>query len=114
MEVEEMMLRKLFMALVAVPFLLLGGCKGILEAGTADGNYVKAAVEIDPFKGKRADPNATSCGRAKLTLEKGQEFDGEAFDTDNDGQPDKFLPDEGQKTGFGVTDGRTWYEMKLE
>jgi len=108
------MLRKLFMVLVTVPFLLLGGCKAVLEKGDADGSYIKAGVVIDPFKGKRADPTATSCGRAKLTLENGQEYDGEAFDEDDDGKPDKFLPDADQKTWFGVTDGRTWYDMKLE
>lgn len=60
--------------------------------------------------------DANSLGEASVEMEDGTVFEGEAFDTDGDGQPDRFKPHKGQKGESdkykGETNGTDWYEFK--
>jgi len=105
------MLKKLFMALMAASLLLLGGCQ--FEGGytPTEGPYFRIKG-VCPMCGKPLGDDARSLGKGEIQLEGGQKFKGEFFDSDKDGVPDAFVPDAGQATAFGTTDGRTSYELK--
>ena len=105
-----------FCLLLPILALALAGCKFTAEFKTPAGFDAKMSGELNPFSGKPAE-GGKSMGRGKITLEDGTELKGEFFDTDGDGKPDKFKPDEGQggnSGDFGTTNGNDWYDLTLD
>ncbi len=106
------MLRQLGIIVASLVTLGLGSCKA--TATYTDGDEsVSLEVDVDPRR-KPADDDATSLGRGTVVLdETGEEFEGEFFDTDNDGAPDKFKPDKGQgsNNAKGETNGSDWHDI---
>jgi len=93
----------------------MGACKATADITHGD-TQVNLEVDVDP-KGKPSDDDATPIGRGTITLdETGEQFKGEFFDTDEDGAPDKFKPDAGQRSRYslgGKTDGKKWHEVEV-
>jgi hypothetical protein len=109
------MLRPLMMCVLSVGLLALGACTATADITHGD-TEAHFKVDVDP-KGKPADDDATSIGRGRVTIDKtGEEFEGEFYDTDHDGTPDKFKPDAGQKSRYslgGKTDGENWHDVEV-
>ncbi len=115
-----MMIRKgISFVLFSALFLALTSCKGTFSGHAGpDGVSGEGKVDIDILSGTTAG-SGKSLGRGSVKLDGMDEpVKGELFDTDGDGQPDRFKPDEGQSVGNktidGQTDGTTWYVMKIE
>ena len=108
------MLKQIMIGAACVSTLFLGSCKATLSVTDSDGSTMKYEGEIDPWGGEPADRTATSLGRGTAVMEDGTELEGEFFDTNGDGQPDKFKPDAGQSSDSvsGETNGDDWYDIE--
>ncbi len=108
------MWKQVLMILMSVSLLTLGSCQAGFKLWVGD-RSLEGTVGITPFP---ASDDATSLGRGTCTLDKtGDTFEGEFFDTDGDGEPDKFKPDKGQgskRYNGGETNGTDWHEVKVE
>ncbi|MDF1799793.1 MAG: hypothetical protein P1V81_11505 [Planctomycetota bacterium] len=107
------MIARMTMAAACSALLLLGACKAEAKYTNADGEEYAASAEIDPFGGSEADPGAVSMGTGTVTLDGGDVYEGDFYDLDGDGQPDKFKP---KKAGDGEgsarkPDGETWFDL---
>lgn len=107
------MLRNLTLLLVSLGTLALAACK-FSGTYTKGRETVSVSGEVDPRSGEQADSDAKPLGKGTITMdETGETFEGEFFDTDGDGKPDKFKPEKGQTSGGmkGETNGTDWYDV---
>lgn len=109
------MLKKIFLILISLSLFVLVGCH-VTAHVEAPGVEIDFEGTLNENSGEPADDSGTSCGTGTVTFDNGDELTGEFFDTDGDGEPDKFKPDEGQSGSGapGLTNGTDWYDVDLE
>ncbi len=108
------MLQRMLLILVSLSLFILVGCQ-VTAHVEAPGISVDYEGTLDENSGQPDDGSGTSLGRGTVTMENGDTLEGEFFDTDGDGKPDKFKPDAGQSGSgaYGETNGTDWYDVDL-
>jgi hypothetical protein len=85
-----------WLLLVSLSFAF-AACKA--DAEVQHGNSrASLKIEIDPAV-LEGNPPGRMMGRGTVTLENGQTFTGEFYDSNGDNRPDAFRPDAGQSAG---------------
>lgn len=109
------MLKRTFLILLTLCLFIFVGCKCTVKYDGPLGE-IEATGELDTGSGTPADDSGTSMGRGEVTMENGDVLEGELFDTDGDGKPDKFKPDAGQSGSgaAGETNGTDWFDIELD
>ena len=108
-------LNTMFTLMLSGVIVIFVGCK---FSGSYSGilGDIEISGELDQGSGEPADDSGTSLGSGEIEMDNGDTFTGEFFDTDGDGNPDKFKPDAGQ-TGSemaGETNGTDWFNIDLD
>lgn len=100
----------------SVRLLLLAALVFAFAACTAEAEIrrgqtsIYVRLEIDPVV-REGTPPGKLMGRGTVTLDDGQTFEGEFYDSNGDSTPDAFLPDAGQSAGgvSGVSSGSQYF-----
>jgi hypothetical protein len=95
--------------LLAALVFAFAACKAHAELDTPTFRF-RGAVEIDPAVLEGAPPGRLM-GRGTVTLENGETFKGEFYDSNGDNKPDAFRPDANQSAGgvSGVSTGSQYF-----
>jgi DNA-directed RNA polymerase specialized sigma24 family protein len=97
-----------WLLLVSLSFAF-AACKANAEISRGS-TSISLALQFDPFL-REGTPPGSLMGRGTVTLEDGQTFEGEFYDTNGDNRPDAFRPDAGQSAdgASGASTGSQYF-----